>query len=114
MANMRLNNITLDRLRDRQSLLSSFDEFRDYAEANVNMQGMETNTKKAFDVLTSSKLVEALDLDSSNAARAQNKPRGTLALDAREFRVYHRDFCTPISEREKGREKELDRWLAPT
>ncbi|RLS42451.1 MAG: DUF1501 domain-containing protein, partial [Planctomycetota bacterium] len=77
MANMRLNNITLDRLRDRQSLLSSFDEFRDYAEANVNMQGMETNTKKAFDVLTSSKLVEALDLEKEDAALRDRYGRGS-------------------------------------
>ena len=77
MANMRLNNITLDRLRDRQSLLRSFDEFRDYAEANVNMQGMETNTKKAFDVLTSSKLVEALDLEKEDAALRDRYGRGS-------------------------------------
>lgn len=63
MANMRLNNITLDRLRDREALLTSFDAFRRYSEASTNMQGMDSNTKKAFDVLTSSKLVEALDLE---------------------------------------------------
>lgn len=77
MANMRLNNITLDRLRDRQSLLSSFDEFREYAEANANIQGMETNTKKAFDVLTSSKLVEALDLEKEEPALRDRYGRGS-------------------------------------
>lgn len=76
MANMRLNNITLDRLRDREALLTSFDAFRRHSDASASLQGADTNTKKAFDVLTSSKLVEALDLEKEDAALRDRYGRG--------------------------------------
>ena len=76
MENMRLNNITLDRLRDRKALLTSFDEFRRYSEASTQLQGMDSNTRKAFDVLTSSRLVEALDLENEDPALRDRYGRG--------------------------------------
>jgi len=68
MANMLLQNLTLDRLRDRRGLLHSIDQFRRQQDASVEMSDHDTYTQKAFDVLTSSRLVEALDVEREDAA----------------------------------------------
>lgn len=62
MANMTLSGVSLERLRDRRSLLTSIDRFRREADASGKMVGMDAFGERALDVLTSSKLVEALDL----------------------------------------------------
>ena len=77
LANMRLNGITLDRLRDRESLLSSFDNFRREAEVNAALQGADAFTQRAFNVLTSSRLVEALDLEREDPALRDRYGRGS-------------------------------------
>ncbi|MFO0885410.1 MAG: DUF1501 domain-containing protein [Pirellulales bacterium] len=77
MANMRLNGVSLDQLRDRQSLLNSFDRFRRETEVSVSAQGVDAFTKRAFDVLTSSKLVEALDLEKESPALRDRYGRGS-------------------------------------
>ena len=59
---MVLKDITLDRLNDRRGLLSSFDHFRREADASGVMDGMDGFTQQAFGVLTSSRLMEALDV----------------------------------------------------
>ena len=77
MENMRLNGIHLDHLRDRQRLLSGFDSFRREAERNPVFQGVDSFTRKAFDVLTSSRLIEALDLSREDPALRDRYGRGT-------------------------------------
>lgn len=77
MANMRLNGVTLDKLRDRQSLLTSLDNFRRQVDANSKFQGVDAFTQKAFDVLTSSKLVEAMDLEREESAVRDRYGRGS-------------------------------------
>jgi hypothetical protein len=62
LANMRLHGTTLDNLADRRRMLSSFDGLRREIDATGQIQGMDASTQRAFDVLTSSRLVEALDL----------------------------------------------------
>ena len=64
---MVLNGISLDRLSDRQGLLSSFDSFRRRADSSGAMNGMDAFTEQAFGVLTSSKLVKAMDLDQEDS-----------------------------------------------
>ena len=59
---MVLNGVTLDRLSDRRSLLTSFDRFRRDADASGMMDGIDGFTQQAFGVLTSSRLMEALDI----------------------------------------------------
>ncbi len=59
---MVLQGITLERLRDRQQLLASLDTFRREADATGLMDGMDAYTQQAVGILTSSALVEALDL----------------------------------------------------
>ncbi len=63
---MVLNGITLDRLADRKNLLTSFDQFRRETDASGAMDGLDTFTQQAFGVLTSSKLVEAMDLENED------------------------------------------------
>ncbi|HLN32484.1 MAG TPA: DUF1501 domain-containing protein [Gemmataceae bacterium] len=66
MANLTLHGISRERLADRRRLLTSFDALRRDVDATGAMQGMEANTLRALGVLTSSKLVEALDLSKED------------------------------------------------
>jgi len=77
MANMRLNGVTRDNLRDRRNLLTSFDQFRRSVDAIESYRGVDALTSKAFDVLTSSRLVEALDLEKEEPAVRDRYGRGS-------------------------------------
>ncbi len=66
MANMQLNGVTLDRLRDRRALLSSIDRLKSDVDRTGSMQGVDAFGARALDVLTSSKLVDALDLSQED------------------------------------------------
>jgi hypothetical protein len=63
MADLTLNGISLDRLEDRKTLLRRFGELQRKAEAT---DGLNPFTAEAFGVLTSSKLVDALDLSKED------------------------------------------------
>jgi hypothetical protein len=63
---MVLNGVTPERLGDRKSLLASVDRFRRSADANGMMDGLDAFTRQAMDLLTSSKLAEALDLSKED------------------------------------------------
>ncbi|GAC1465490.1 MAG: DUF1501 domain-containing protein [Isosphaeraceae bacterium] len=60
--NMTLQGVTVDRLDDRKRLLSSFDQLRRDVDSSGAIEGTDAANALAFDVLTSSKLVAALDL----------------------------------------------------
>lgn len=77
MEDMRLSGVTLDKLRDRQTLLSSVDRFRRHMDATASLQGVDAFTQKAFDVLTSSRLVEALDLERESPAIRERYGKGS-------------------------------------
>ena len=63
---MVLNGITLDRLADRKALLASFDNFRRDIDASGMMQGLDAFNQQAFGILTSSKLLDALDVEKED------------------------------------------------
>ena len=63
---MVLNGVTPERLADRKSLLSSVDRFRREADSSGKMVGIDAFTEQAMGVLTSSRLVEALDLSKED------------------------------------------------
>jgi len=63
---MVLNGVTLDRLADRKTLLAGFDNFRRDVDASGLMEGLDAFNERAFGVLTSSKLLEALDLQKED------------------------------------------------
>lgn len=62
LADMQLNGTTLANLGDRRRMLAGFDNLRRDIDATGTLQGMDAFTQRAFDVLTSSRLVDALDL----------------------------------------------------
>lgn len=66
MDDLKLNGITLDRLQDRKSLLRGLDGLKREADATGMLNGMDAFTEAAFGVLTSSKLVDALDLSKED------------------------------------------------
>lgn len=67
MDNMKLNDISLDRLQDRRNLLQKLDNMRRDIDKTGTMAGMDAFGQKAFDVLTSSKLLDALDLSKEDS-----------------------------------------------
>jgi Protein of unknown function (DUF1501) len=63
---MCLKGISLERLHDRAGLLKSFDSFRRDMDSSGLMDGIDTFNKQAMGVLTSSKLLDALDLSKED------------------------------------------------
>jgi hypothetical protein len=63
MADLTLHGVTREQLADRRRLLGSFDSLRRELDTNGVLQGMDANTERALGVLTSSRLLEALDLN---------------------------------------------------
>jgi hypothetical protein len=59
---LRLTGISADRLNDRRQLLSNVDRVRRDLDAGGKLEGQDAFTQQALDVLTSSKLAEALDV----------------------------------------------------
>ncbi len=73
---MVLNGITLDRLADRKRVLSVLDRFRSDVDTSGMMAGMDSFRQQAFGVLTSSKLVEALDLSQEDPRLVERYGKG--------------------------------------
>jgi hypothetical protein len=59
---MTLNGVTLERLNERVELLRSFDNFNRSLDQRGTMEGMDAFSQQALGILTSSRMVEALDL----------------------------------------------------
>jgi len=74
---MTLKGISLERLQDRRALLTSFDSFRREIDQSGAMEGMDTFTRQAFGVLTSSKLAEALDISREDPKLVERYGKGT-------------------------------------
>jgi hypothetical protein len=68
MSNMVLNGVTHERLADRKTLLNCFDNLRRDVDATGTIAGMDAFEQRALDVLTSSKLLDALDLSKEDPA----------------------------------------------
>ena len=77
---MVLNGISLDRLEDRRSLLRSFDRFRREVDSSGLMDGLDAFNQQAFGVLTSSKLLEAMDLEKEDPRTRERYGKGTSKI----------------------------------
>jgi hypothetical protein len=75
-ADMVLNGIDISRLGDRKNLLARVDQLRREVDATGTMEGMDSLTRQAFEILTSSKLVEALDLSQESPAVRERYGQG--------------------------------------
>ena len=64
-----LNGIDTSRLDDRKALLGSFDSFRRAADNSRKMEGLDKFNQQAFGVITSSTLVDALDIKKEDPKR---------------------------------------------
>ncbi|MDA0590869.1 MAG: DUF1501 domain-containing protein [Planctomycetota bacterium] len=66
--NITLNGTSLNRLADRKTLLASFDQFRREVDKANSADGINEFNRQAFEVLTSPRLAEALDLSLEDEA----------------------------------------------
>ena len=66
LADMKLNGIATDRLDNRRQLLKSVDRLRREADATGQLDALDAYEQRAFDVLVSSKLVDAMDLSKED------------------------------------------------
>jgi len=76
VAVMKLKGTTPEELSDRRKLLEQFDGFR-RAVDNADISGMDSMYHRAFDVLTSSKLVEALNVEKEPIKVRERYGRGS-------------------------------------
>jgi len=63
---MVLNGITLERLLDRSSLLRSLDRLRRKIDTSGGLEGVDHYNQQAMSILTSSRLIDALDLSQED------------------------------------------------
>jgi Protein of unknown function (DUF1501) len=97
LQNMVLKDVSLDRLADRRQLLSSFDQYRRRIETELANGHSDKLTERALGILTSSKLVEALDL-----SREDPKVRER----------YGKDDAKVLSYSAKGYQAHMSKFLA--
>ncbi|GAB4135238.1 MAG: DUF1501 domain-containing protein [Planctomycetaceae bacterium] len=76
LASMKLRYIDRSRFKTRQDLLSQLDLYRDAA-SKSGLQEADENYRRAFEVLTSSKLVAALDVEKENPKLRERYGKGS-------------------------------------
>ena len=79
MANLKRNGVSLDRLGDRRALLAGVDRFRRQIDRSSVYESADTFTRQAFDVLGSSRLIEAMNLDKEDKSLRDRYGRGSSA-----------------------------------
>ena len=78
MRNMVLRDLTLDRLGDRRQLLTSLDQFRNEVDQSGVMDSVDTFQRQALEVLTSSRFLDAMDLQREDPAVRARYGRGSM------------------------------------
>lgn len=73
---MKLQSIDTDRLASRKALLSHVDRLRRDIDATGSLSGMDSLTRQAFDILTSTSLADALDITQEPAAIIERYGKG--------------------------------------
>lgn len=76
-SDMTLKGMSLERLDDRKALLQSFDQFRRDADASGTMEGLDAFEQDAFGILTSNRLVDALDVSKEDPRLRERYGKGT-------------------------------------
>ncbi len=66
LADMKLTDISFERLKDRRALLQSVDKLRREIDSSGAMDAVDAFGQRALDVLTSNRLVDALDLSKED------------------------------------------------
>ena len=73
---MKLRNMSGDRLSNRRALLTSVDSLRRDIDVSGTLEGMDAITEQAFNILTSSALAEALDISKEPEATRERYGKG--------------------------------------
>ena len=76
MDDMQLKGISVDRLADRRQLLNSLDRMRRHVDVTGSMSGLDSFQQQAMNLLTSSRLSEALDLSQEDPATRERYGKG--------------------------------------
>lgn len=76
MGDLSLNGITSDRLADRHALLASFDKFRRDADRSGLMDAVDAFEQQAFSILSSSRLLDALDVSKEDVKIRERYGKG--------------------------------------
>lgn len=87
---MTLQGVTLEKLRDRTALMQSLDRFRRDADQRGQMESLDVYAQQAMGILTTSHLVDALDLSKED-------PR-IVARYGASSEVFQRDGAPPMVE----------------
>jgi hypothetical protein len=77
LGDMVLKRASLEQLSDRKALLASFDDLRRDVDASGAILGADQFTKQALNILMSSKLAEALDLEREDPRLRDRYGRGS-------------------------------------
>ena len=77
-ARLGLTGISMDSLRSRKRLLDEIDRMKREAEQSGALVGLESQYQAAFGILTSSKLVDALDLEQEDPRVRDRYGRGAV------------------------------------
>jgi hypothetical protein len=84
MANLKLpSSVNLQRLDDRKTLLASFDQMRRDVDASGTMTGLDAFTSRAFEIVTSGRIRQALDLSKEDPRVRDRYGKATQFLTAR-------------------------------
>jgi hypothetical protein len=81
-ANLELEGITLDTLGDRKTLIEQLDRLKREVDVDGSIEGLDAYQKQAFEILTSNRLADALDLQREDPrlrdryGRGDNVPAG--------------------------------------
>src|SRR5262249_11013944 len=73
---VRLQGVSLERLQDRRRLLHALDAHRRDLDRELAVEARDASTDAAFDLLTSSKLADALDLSKEDPNTRQRYGTG--------------------------------------
>lgn len=79
-SDMTLQGITLERLQDRKRLLASVDRYRRAVDECEMVQAQDIATQQAFNILTSRKFVEALDVSREDPKVVEKYGKGQDAV----------------------------------
>jgi len=77
MANMALHGITIDQFSERKALMQRFDTLRRDLDATGALEGAEESTRRALNILTSTKIADALDLTQEDPRLRDRYGRGS-------------------------------------
>jgi hypothetical protein len=76
MANMALQGVTVARFGERKQLMQKFDTLRRDLDATGALEGADESTRRALNILASTKVADALDLEREDARLRDRYGRG--------------------------------------